>query len=336
MGQIASPGVPLFHEARGDDQNRTGVDGFAGRCLATRPRRLAGASVATGRTRRRSTPRTAVVHARISDEPSSPSSTARVASARRRPPSASPPRWRSRPADAARRPRSAGLRRPLAGDRRRGRPRLERAVRRQGQARRRPTRPTRRCSGSASSPPTWRSATWRRSCSPTAAAARGSRRAGAAARARALGRHGHRRAARARRPVRRGAAGRRRRARAGRGRLPRARRAALDAGGRAGRREGPRRRLRARSPCCRRSSTAAAPRPTPWRCCRSSSATCCWRGGIPRSARFDAAALAGVPVALTRAPQRAGDRLRRGGAALAAALDGGAEEGAEGRRAGRP
>ena len=36
-------------------------------------------------------------------------------------------------------------------------------------------------------------------------------------------------------------------------------------------------------------------------------------GGIPRSARFDAAALSGVPVAIGRALERAGDRLRGGG-----------------------
>src|SRR3954454_1321065 len=34
------PRAFAFHGTRGDDQNRTGVDGFAGRCLATRPRRL--------------------------------------------------------------------------------------------------------------------------------------------------------------------------------------------------------------------------------------------------------------------------------------------------------
>ena len=61
-------------------------------------------------------------------------------------------RLRARPRgspDAPRRPRSAGLRGPVAGHRRRGRPRLERAVRDQGQDRGVRTRPTRRCSGSA-------------------------------------------------------------------------------------------------------------------------------------------------------------------------------------------
>src|SRR4029079_14258309 len=39
------------HGTRGDDQNRTGVDGFAGRCLTTRPRRLGRASVPVGSAR---------------------------------------------------------------------------------------------------------------------------------------------------------------------------------------------------------------------------------------------------------------------------------------------
>ncbi len=245
MGHSASPGVPLS-EARGDDQNRTGVDGFAGRCLTTRPRRLQAASVAAAHFAGDLTPRGRRVPARISamgvvavfnrkGGVGKTTTAVSVAAAH----------GAGRPAHAARRPRSAGLGRPRAG-RGGGRtgaararcspPRASRrwptrphaALFRLGVLRRRPRAGRRR--GGAARP------TRRR---------RGRLVAGLGAPARALGGDGARRAARARRPVRRGAARRRRGAGAGGGRLPRARRAALDAGRDPRHREGARPRLRA-------------------------------------------------------------------------------------------
>ncbi len=283
MGQIASPGVPLFREARGDDQNRTGVDGFAGRCLATRPRRLAGASVATGRAVR-FTPRIAVAMPESDDERGrgiQPEGRRRQDDDRRQ---RGVGTGAGGSADAARRPRSAGLRRPLAGDRRGGRPRHERAVRRQGQARRLLPGPPR-----------------------AVPARRGRRRPGAGRRrGRAAGRRppprapGHRASsacATASTGASRSSTCRRRWAVCP---MPRCERPTAcwcplpptssrstrcaRRWRRCGRSRSPAPAPTCRSPCCRPSSTAAVRPPTPWRCCRTSSATSCWRAAS-RAAR---------------------------------------------------
>jgi GTPase SAR1 family protein len=47
---VVAKGTPMqaVHSERGDDRNRTGVDGFAGRCVATPPRRRESSRVTAG------------------------------------------------------------------------------------------------------------------------------------------------------------------------------------------------------------------------------------------------------------------------------------------------
>ena len=134
MGHSASPGVP-FRGTRGDDQNRTGVDGFAGRCLTTRPRRLDGASV-PARTSPPMHPRARACE----NQPHGGGGSREPEGWRRQDHDGRQRGRRARPVgppDAARRPRPAGLGRQRAVGVGRGRARLQRAVRGEGQARRR-------------------------------------------------------------------------------------------------------------------------------------------------------------------------------------------------------
>ena len=303
----------------GDDQNRTGVDGFAGRCLTTRPRRLGRQCSDGPRPGRPSTSGAAmprISHGRRrrlqSQGRRRQDDDGRQC---RRPRSPSPVSARCSSISIRRAPRAASLGMDVDG-----RPRLERAVRGQGQARRRRTR---------SQPALFRLGVVRRGPGARRGGGRAARRRRRRARLLAgcdrsrehWAVDGHRHAARARAgcPTRR----------CGPPtpcwcRSPptssRSTRCAVDAGRRARASRSRAAAPTARSPCCRRSSTGAAPARGPRRrCCSEQFATWCWPAAIPVSARFDSAALAGVPVVVSAPGSTASQAYRVRGARAAGA-----------------